>query len=121
MKFNPEKPFVTRIGDTETGIRFIQDGVAYDGAKKPMGKMVKGKLQKSDKPGPEVVKEGEIKANGLVDDSVGGDNADEVVDEAVALDDMDLDQLKAVADELGVAYKSNIGAETLRGKIEAAQ
>jgi len=117
MKFNPEKPFVTRIGDTETGVRFIQDGVAYDGAKKPMGKMVKGKLQKTASAGPEAVKEGEVKANGLVDDSVGGyDTA-----ESVELDGKVLPELKAYAKDNGVPFSGNISIEKLREKIRAAE
>lgn len=39
---------------------------------------------------------------------------------AVSLDDLDIDELKALADERGIAYTWNIKAETLRERLQDA-
>ena len=46
--------------------------------------------------------------------------ADDEPKTAVSLDDMDIDQLKALADESGVSYTWNIKAETLRERLSDA-
>ncbi|MDT8364293.1 MAG: hypothetical protein RQ714_06560 [Nitrosomonas sp.] len=114
MKLNKDEPFIQRVND-EQGIRYIQNDVAFNGAGKPIGKMVKGKLESfktNDAPA-----DGDVNKNGLVDNAVGGDTSAEA---EADLDAMDLPTLKEYAKANDVPFAGNIGADKLREKIRDA-
>lgn len=97
MKLNKEQDFVTHIGN-EQGVRFVQNGVAFDNAGKPLGQLVDGQLKPFKAP----------------------EQPAEVLVEETDLEVMDLPTLKEYAQANNVAFAGNIGADNLRAKITKA-
>lgn len=136
MQLNVDKPFITRIGDTVTGIRYIQNDIAYDNAAKPLGKMVDGVLKPFKasesvveevteevvtepvvEQSTETVDEEEVEEVTEAEDVAEGSEPAEEVTEDDGLDEMELPELKAFAKSIDITFATNIGADTLRAKI----
>lgn len=127
MQLNVDKPFITRIGDTVTGVRYIQNGIAYDNAAKPLGKMVDGALKpfKASELVVEEVTEETIAEPVESIETVDEEAVEEIIEaveevtggEDDGLDEMELPELKAFAKSIDITFAPNIGEETLRARM----